>query len=59
MVSRTILAAVAALLAMQSKDELRSALKDEFAGREWIYDDMPAALAAAKASGRPILAVVR
>ena len=41
-----------------SKEELRKKLKDEV-HPAWIYDDIPAALAEAKKSGKPILAVFR
>jgi len=47
------------LISVQSDDELRKALEDQVAGKEWGYDDFAAAAAAAKKSGRPILAVVR
>jgi hypothetical protein len=51
--------AAAVLLGMQSRDELRQALKDEVAGKEWHYDNFADAVAASKQSGKPILAVVR
>ena len=42
-----------------SKDAIRKKLKDTNVHPSWIYDDMPAALAAAAKSGKPILAVFR
>jgi len=41
-----------------SKEALRKKLKDDV-NPAWIYDDLPAATAAAKQSGKPILAVFR
>lgn len=42
----------------QGNQDLRKALGDE-AGAEWIYDDVPAGIAAARKDGRPILVVFR
>jgi hypothetical protein len=61
---RTSLAAAIVLLAgftaaqEPSKAELKKRLKDE-AHPDWIYDDLPAAFAEARKSGKPILAVFR
>ncbi|HEY3122569.1 MAG TPA: hypothetical protein VGK70_00730 [Thermoanaerobaculia bacterium] len=41
------------------KRELRQKLKDTDIHPDWIYDDVPAALAAGAKSGKPILAVFR
>ena len=41
-----------------SKAELQKRLKDE-AHSSWIYDDLPAAFAEAKKTGKPIVAVFR
>jgi hypothetical protein len=41
------------------KEELRKALKDLDLVGEWIYDDLDAGLAKARASGKPVLAVFR
>jgi hypothetical protein len=41
-----------------SKDALRKKLKDDVHA-SWIYDDLPAALAAGAKTGKPILAVFR
>ena len=59
MIKYTFSIAAAALLGMQSNDELRQALKDEVAGKEWHYDNFSDAAADSKRSGKPILAVVR
>ena len=42
-----------------SKQELQKKLKDTDVHASWIYDDMPAAIAAASKSGKPLLAVFR
>ena len=42
-----------------SKAELKRRLKDDAVHSSWIYDDLPAALAEGKKSGKPILAVFR
>ena len=41
-----------------SKAELKKRLKDDV-DPAWIYDDLPAAFEAAKATGKPILALFR
>jgi len=41
-----------------TKQELRKKLKDDV-HPDWIYDDLPAAFAAAAKSNKPILAVFR
>lgn len=48
-----------ALWPQEGDEELRKALRDDVAGPEWIYDDLDAAVAAARRDGRPIFAVVR
>lgn len=55
----TPLFGAALLLAMAAQESLKEALKDEVAGEEWIYDDYAAAVAAARESGKPILAYFR
>jgi hypothetical protein len=52
------LAGLALALAPQDKSALKAALKDPAKG-DWIYDDFPAAVAEAKKTGKPILAVLR
>lgn len=42
-----------------SKDALRKKLKDTDIHADWIYDDIPAAFAAAAKTGKPVLAVFR
>jgi hypothetical protein len=42
-----------------SKPDLQKKLKDTAVHPEWIYDDLPAAFAAAAKSGKPILAIFR
>jgi hypothetical protein len=54
-----IIAAVASVsFAQVDKASLKAKLMDE-AGERWIYDDLPAGFAAAKASGKPMLVVLR
>jgi hypothetical protein len=54
-----LLVGMAATTAQElSKQDLRKKLKDDVHA-SWIYDDLPAATAAAKQSGKPILAVFR
>jgi hypothetical protein len=57
------LAAVGLLLAcvapVFARSPLGESLKDIEVAPHWIYDDFPAALAQAKASGKPLLVVVR
>lgn len=49
-----------ALLAQDvGKDELKEGLADAAPRGAWIYDDLEAARAASKASGKPLLAVLR
>ena len=42
-----------------AKDQLRVALKDNEVKGDWIYDDLPAGVAAAKKSGKPMMVVFR
>jgi hypothetical protein len=55
------IAAALVLLAAQdvTKEELREGLRDDAARAPWIYDDLEAARAEAKKSGKPILALAR
>ena len=50
-----------ALLApgLQDKDKLRTALKDVEVRGDWVYDDLDAGLARAKAEGKPAFVVLR
>ncbi len=51
--------ALLALLAPQDANErLRQNLKDTLVG-PWIYDDLPKGYAEAKASGKPMMVVIR
>lgn len=57
----TRLGLAALLVALAAQDgnlELKKALKDNV-GAEWIYDDLDAAKALAKKTGKPILAFFR
>jgi hypothetical protein len=45
--------------AAQAQSELQKSLKDLDIAPHWIYDDLPKAFAEAKASGKPILVVLR
>jgi hypothetical protein len=52
------------LLALQApaapdKDRLRTALKDAEVRGDWVYDDLDAGLARAKAEGKPAFVVLR
>lgn len=59
-VGAALLAGLAATAAQdKSKDALRGKLKDTDVHPSWIYDDVPAAIAAATKSGKPLLAVFR
>ncbi len=42
-----------------SKEQLRQALKDNPLAGDWIYDDIDAGFARAKATGRPMMVVFR
>lgn len=44
---------------LQAQERLRKALADDRVAPHWIYDDFPAAAAQAKATGKPILALLR
>jgi serine protease Do len=50
--------AVMAAAGIQAQGTLKAALNDDFAPH-WLYDDLPKAVEQAKASGKPILAVLR
>ncbi len=54
-----LLAGAFALAQDPAKQKLRDSLKDHGVHASWIYDDLPAAYAAAKKDGRPVLAVFR
>jgi hypothetical protein len=55
-----VLAAIAAVNCdAPGQSELQQALKDVNIAPHWIYDDLPKALAQAKATGKPILIVLR
>jgi hypothetical protein len=41
------------------KEQLRIALKDNEVKGNWFYDDLPAGMAAAKKSGKPMMIVFR
>jgi hypothetical protein len=45
--------------ASHAKSPLGESLKDIDVADHWIYDDWPRALAEAKASGKPLLVVLR
>jgi hypothetical protein len=53
--------AAALLMAAQdvTKDELRDGLGDAALRGAWVYDDLEAARAEARTSGKPILALAR
>ena len=42
-----------------AKEQLRIALKDNEVKGDWIYDDLPAGMAAAKKTGKPMMIVFR
>jgi len=42
-----------------AKEQLRVALKDNEVKGDWIYDDLPAGMAAAKKTGKPMMIVFR
>ncbi len=52
-------AALAGPAAGQTKDDLRTKLKDTAPAGDWVYDDLDAGFAKAKATGKPLLVVVR
>jgi hypothetical protein len=55
-----VLIGLAATTAQEpSKEALRRKLKDHDVHAGWIYDDLPAAIAAAQKSRKPLLAVFR
>lgn len=61
---RSLFVLLAVLIAVspcagEEQSPLGMALKDIEVGKHWIYDDFPRAVAEAKASGRPLLVVVR
>ena len=53
--------AIALLLAAQDvgKDELKEGLRDVAPKGDWVYDDLDAARAEARKSGKPVLALAR
>lgn len=51
-------ALAAAAFGQVDKATLKAKLEDE-AGARWVYDDLAKGFAAAKASGKPILVVLR
>ena len=51
--------ACAATAAGQSKDALRTKLKDTAPRGDWVYDDLDAGFARATATGKPLLVVLR
>ena len=56
-------AVAAACLSLAAQDgateQLRVALKDNEVKGDWIYDDLPAGMAAAKKTGKPMMVVFR
>lgn len=44
---------------LQAQNRLRKSLVDDQVAAHWIYDDYPRAVAQAKATGKPILALLR
>ena len=59
----TVAVAAAALSTVAAQDgakeQLRIALKDNEVKGDWIYDDLPAGMAAAKKTGKPMMVVFR
>ena len=48
-----------ASIGLHAQERLRKSLADDRVAAHWIYDDFPRALEQAKASGKPILALLR
>ena len=44
---------------LRAQTELQKSLKDLDLAPHWIYDDLPRAMAEAKATGKPLLVVLR
>ncbi len=61
--SMRIVALVLSLLAVSpltgDKERLRDALGDRSLVGDWVYDDLEAGIAQAKASGKPLMVVLR
>ena len=51
--------ALLASAGLQAQGKLRKSLADDVVAPHWIYDDLPKAFAQAKATGKPILALLR
>jgi len=47
------------VMADTTKEDLRKGLQDLELGGSWIYDDVEAGFAAARAAGKPLLVVFR
>lgn len=45
--------------ALEAQERLRKSLADDQVAAHWIYDDFPRAVEQAKATGKPILALLR
>ena len=56
-----LLASLALLstVSLQAQNRLRKSLVDDQVAAHWIYDDYAKAVAQAKATGKPILALLR
>jgi hypothetical protein len=52
---------IALLMAAQDvgKDELKEGLRDTLLKGDWVYDDLDAARAESRKSGKPVLALAR
>jgi hypothetical protein len=50
---------IAATPAAQAQNDLRKNLKDTNVAEHWIYDDITAGFAEAKATGKPLLVTFR
>lgn len=62
--ARCLLGAVVGLAllgpaALHAQSRLRKSLADDQVAAHWIYDDLPKAVKEARASGKPILALLR
>ena len=59
-VTLVVFMALTATLVAQDRDtKVRNDLRDFGAADDWIYNDLPRALATAAKSGKPILVVIR
>lgn len=54
-----LLAGAWAAAADPAKDAVRAKLKDTAPRGDWVYDDLDAGFAEAKATGKPLLVVLR